>query len=190
MAPAGLVATSVSSLTSGCDKTALGPETSAAPVKTTDSVLTIPLSLMASSCQCALGIVEATQGHYTQNLWAAGINERNGDVSTTVSHKRCFQPLGTETRVAGEATYGTISNTEPHLFAEHCPQFVLPEVVPYRFPAASKVKPVTGLAPGWPAKRCSTVSFHPPLEFGASLNTTPQPAPLQSLRLPPWNVVP
>jgi hypothetical protein len=76
--------TDIMPLTSGCDKTALGPETSAAPVKTTDSVLTIPLSLMAPSCQCALGIVEATQGHYTQNLWAAGINKCNGDVTPTI----------------------------------------------------------------------------------------------------------
>jgi hypothetical protein len=39
---------------------------------------------MAPSCQCAFGIVEATQGHYTQNLWAAGINERNRDFSSTI----------------------------------------------------------------------------------------------------------
>jgi hypothetical protein len=69
----------------------------------------------------------------------------------------------------GGSSYSVISNTEPKVVMPS------PWVVPYRFPPAPKITPKTGWVPGSWTKRCNTISFHPPFEFGTSLNTTPQP---------------
>src|SRR5215469_1029898 len=60
-------------------------------------------------------------------------------------------------------------------------------VVPYKFPAESKITPASGSPPtSPPGKAYRTVSF-PVL---SSWKTTPHPAFLQSLRFPPYSVVP
>lgn len=111
------------------------------------------------------------------------VNERYWDVSTATCPFP-WPPRASRVSSPG-ASYGVISNTDPWVVPRSSPA-----VVPKRFPAVSNTNPPNGRVPGWSENACSTVSFHPPFEFGANLKTTPQPSFSQRLILPPFSVVP
>src|SRR5579862_7375714 len=79
--------------------------------------------------------------------------------------------------------YGAISNTVPSPYSPPA------EVVPYKFPAASKITPAVGYCPSLPrAKLLSNVSVQIPSAPGLNLNTVPHP-PEQRVLWPPSSVV-
>jgi len=67
-----------------------------------------------------------------------------------------------------------------------------PLVVPYRFPAASKINAAHGFSPspGLPEKEWRIFSVHFPFASGVSSKTMPQPPAPQPPPLPPSPVVP
>src|SRR5271170_5721222 len=107
-------------------------------------------------------------------------------------------PAGIPPSLPPVKLYSTLSVQPPFegvsSYTTPAPNFPPWAVMPYRFPAASKISPAQGYDPSMHVEAgqnlSRTFSFQLPFEPGVSWNTTPQP-PVQELpSSPPSKVVP